>query len=108
MTASDWTPVGVTEIVGTALKAGAGDPLVSAAAHIEYEGDFEVTVFGRAPYRVVVRFDGRIDAFPAYECYAELNGRTRTLFTASPPPGNTVTNLLGGPNRAISGAVGFP
>jgi hypothetical protein len=90
------------------LKAGASDPLVSAAANIDYEGAFEVTIQSRAPYRVVVRFDGRIDAFPAYECYAELNGRTKALFTSSPPQGNTVTNLLGGPNRAISGAVGFP
>jgi hypothetical protein len=97
---------GESYVIG--LKAGAGDPLVWAAAHIEYEGAFEVTVIDRAPYRVVVRFDGHIDAFPAYECYAELNGRTKTLFTSSPPAGHTVTDLLGGPNRAISGAIGFP
>jgi hypothetical protein len=90
------------------LKAGAADPLVSAAADIDYEGVFEITILSRAPYRVVVRFDGRIDAFPAYECYAELNGRIKALFTSSPPPGNTVTDLLGDPHRAISGVAAFP
>lgn len=85
----------------------AGDPLVSAAADIDYEGTFTIALLAGGQ-TVVVEFEGRIDAFPAFEAYARLDTVTKTLFTSPPPAGNTVTNLLGGPNRPVAGRVSFP
>jgi len=87
------------------LSAAAGDPLVGMAADIDYEGLLPIAVAG--PGRVTVSFNGKIDAFPAYDCYASYNGATQTMFTSNPPPGNTVTNLLGSANRPVSGSVTF-
>lgn len=89
------------------LTGAASDPLVSAAADIDYEGTFELTIH-TAPTRCLVSFEGLIDAFPAFECYAELGGHAKCLFTAPPPSGNTVTNLPGWANRRISGMVSLP
>ena len=57
---------------------------------------------------LVVSFIGLLDSFPAFEAYASLNGQTKALFTSLPPPGNTVTDLLGDANRPIQGSVLFP
>ncbi|MEM6757841.1 MAG: hypothetical protein AAF601_00030 [Pseudomonadota bacterium] len=91
----------------TKLKAAAGDPLVSAAADIDYNGTLTVEVDTASGRALGCSFTGKIDAFPAYEAYAIYHNRTHTLFTNSPPKGNTVTNLLGGANRTISGSVRF-
>lgn len=91
----------------TRLTAAAGDPLVSAAADIDYGGVFELSLDQARPSNCMISFDGRIDAFPAYECYAELNGVVKTIFRSSPPPGNTVLNLLGGANQRIRGIASF-
>jgi hypothetical protein len=88
------------------LKAAASDPLVSAAADIDYEGDF--VIMSSAGSRVVVEFSGKIDAFPAFEGYATYTGVTKTLFTSLPPPGNTVTNLPLSANRPVTASVTFP
>lgn len=47
------------------LIGQAGDPLVHAAADIDYEGYFSFT-FSSATRTVTVIFDGKIDAFPAF------------------------------------------
>jgi hypothetical protein len=77
------------------LSAEAGDPLVGMAADIDYTGI--VTIVATAPGSVGVSFDGLIDDFPAYDCYANFGGATKTLFVNSPPKGNTVVDLLGPP-----------
>lgn len=87
------------------LAAAAGDPLVGMAADIDYVGT--VTFSRPAPGSVAVDFQGLIDAFPAYECYAAINGKTLLLFKSAPPPGNTVADLLGPANRPISGRATF-
>ena len=92
----------------TYVDGKAGDPLVSAAADIDYEGLIEVTVDPSDVRRCIVVFEGKIDEFPAFECYAQLGGSTKTIFTSAPPPGNTVTDLLGGANRSIRGIASFP
>jgi hypothetical protein len=89
------------------LAAAAGDPLVGLAADIDYEGTFTIAVDATTAV-VSVTFEGLIDAFPAYDCYARYNGVTKAIFTNSPPPGNTVANLLGGADRVVSGAAVFP
>jgi len=92
----------------TRVVGQADDPLVSTAADIDYEGLIDVTVDPSDARRCIVIFEGKIDAFPAFECYAQLGGSTKTIFTAAPPPGNTVTDLLGGANRSIRGIASFP
>ena len=89
------------------VDGAAGDPLVSAAADIDYEGTFEIDLL-QNPFRCSVAFSGYLDEFPAYECYADLDGITKCLFTSSPPAGNTVTDLLGNANRRVSGMIRFP
>jgi hypothetical protein len=88
------------------LSAAAGDPLVGMAADIDYAGT--LTVSRPAPGgAVTVQFDGTIDDFPAYDCYASLNGRTQVIFTSAPPAGNTVMDLLGVATRPVTGRVTF-
>jgi len=94
-------------IITLRLKAAASDPLVKAAFDIDYEGNF-VYLPATAPGIVTVAFSGKIDAFPAFEGYASLNGVTKALFTSPPPPGNTVLNLPGSANRPITGRVSLP
>ena len=93
-------------VLAISVKGHAGDPLVSAAADIDYEGLFTVTLDSVAS-RITVDFDGKLDAFPAFEAYASFNGITKALFTSPPPAGNTVTNLLGDANRPIRGSASF-
>jgi hypothetical protein len=89
------------------VVGAAGDPLVHTAADIDYEGVFTITMDFVAG-RLTVAFDGKIDDFPAFECYASFDGATKLIFKADPPPGNTVTNLLGSATRPKSGTVTFP
>ena len=88
------------------VKGAASDPCVNLAADIDYEGDISVFCSPRGNL-VEVSFDGKIDAFPAFEMYARLNGVTAVLFKKPPPPGNTVTNLVFGANTPVSGRVRF-
>ena len=82
------------------LEAAAGDPLVGMAADIDYKGTLILTMRGAGPTaKVIVDFEGMVDNFPAYECYATLNGTTNKLFQMPPPAGNTVADLLGGANN---------
>lgn len=76
------------------------------AADIDCNGTFAISIDGAGG--VAIAFDGMIDAFPAYDCYATLNGVAKTFFTDSPPPGNTVASLLGGANRSVTGSARFP
>jgi hypothetical protein len=88
------------------VEGAANDPLVSASADIDYDGTFTFRL--DASGRLTVEFDGMIDAFPAFECYAKCDNTTKTLFTAPPPSGNTVVNLLLSANRPMFGSVSFP
>jgi hypothetical protein len=88
------------------LSAAAGDPLVGMAADIDYVGTFIISG-GATPGSISVSFNGLIDSFPAYECYASFKGMTKQMWKSSPPPGNTVANLLGPANRPISGRAVF-
>ncbi len=49
-----------------------------------------------------IDFNGLIDQFPAFEAYATINdGSGIAMFQIPPPPGNTVMNLPGPPNRPV-------
>lgn len=90
------------------VKGAAGDPLVGMAADIDYEGVFTFKPNHPGPGKLTVAFEGRIDSFPAFECYAEFNGVPKAILQIPPPPGNTVANLLGGASRQVGGQVVFP
>lgn len=92
------------------LIGQAGDPLINGAADIDYGGRLTVTILGTggAAPAIEVQFEGLLDDFPAFEAYANFGGATKTFFTATPPPGNTVTNLVGPATRPIGGVVRFP
>ena len=94
---------GVFTAVDIALVGKAGDPLVGMAADIDYEGTFTVSTHPS----LTVSFVGKIDSFPAYDCYATFNNVTKEVFKASPPPGNTVADLLGYASTPITGKAVF-
>lgn len=87
------------------LVAAAGDPLVGMAADIDYGGRIRITVAGAS---INVNFEGKIDDFPAYECYVKIGTETKTLFTIAPPAGKTVADLLGAASRPVRASASFP
>jgi hypothetical protein len=93
--------------IDLSLVGKAGDPLVGMAADIDYDGTFRV-LGGRSPGSLSVTFAGKIDDFPAYDCYASLGDVTKLIFKSPPPPGNTVADLLGPPVRPVYGTAEFP
>lgn len=98
---------GVFTSLDVQLVGKASDPLVNLSADIDYEGTFTISL-GSTPGSVSVSFQGKIDDFPAFDCFASFNGTTKELFRADPPRGNTVVSLLGPASRPISGAARFP
>jgi hypothetical protein len=88
------------------LKASAFDPLVSAAADIDYLGSFTITTTpGNEGDVVQIDWTLSLDAFPAFEAYVERDGDVTTLLTEPPPAGNTVEDLLGPSNRSFGGST---
>lgn len=64
---------------------------------IDYEGKVTIDLSVRG-----ITFDGKVDAFPAFEAYATINdGAGVELFHLAPPLGNTVMNLPRGANRKV-------
>lgn len=90
-----------------AIYAAGSDPLVAASADIDYTGNWQV-IHNHEKNYLFVLFKGKIDAFPAFEAYARFNNQTQALFTAPPPKGNTVVDLLGKANRPVTGDVMWP
>lgn len=112
----EYTGRGDTSRMSITLKHGASkspdDPMTvtmkCAAAH---PGSIASRLFGDIDYvgeitidrgRRRLEFEGKLDAFPAFEAYATINeGPPTTVFREMPPPGNTVLNLSMGANRPI-------
>ncbi len=79
------------------MKCAASNPCFRGAPDIDFEGRITIDADARS-----VEFDGKIDAFPAFEAYAAINdGAAFPLFTVPPLPGNSPDDLFGGANRAI-------
>lgn len=88
------------------LDAAAFDPLVSAAADIDYEATFTLISTPSGDGDVVqIDWEVTLDSFPAFEGYVERDGEITALFAESPPEGNTVQDLVGSANRLFSGSV---
>ncbi|CAH0272556.1 hypothetical protein SRABI26_03706 [Arthrobacter sp. Bi26] len=91
------------------LKASAADPLVSAAADIDFVGAFQITTWMNPVANVIhVNWALQLDAFPAFEGYVEHNGVVKTVLAVLPDPGMTVQNLPGTASRPFQGMVMFP
>jgi Protein of unknown function (DUF3238) len=72
-------------------------PSSSLFGDIDYRGRITIDLATRC-----LEFDGVVDQFPAFEAYATINdGAGFALFKLSPPTGNTVMNLPGGPDRPV-------
>ncbi len=72
-------------------------PISRVGGDIDYEGKITIDLSIRR-----ITFDGKVDAFPAFEAYATINdGAGVELFRLSPPLGNTVMNLPGGASRKV-------
>jgi hypothetical protein len=82
------------------LKAAAKNPLVWPQAltpAIDYLGWIHVHPVTRS-----VTFDGKIDAFPAFEAFVQVGGgRCRKLFQVLPGLGQSALSLIGGARRTI-------
>lgn len=89
-------------------EGAASNPLVSVSrvfGDIDMEFDIEVKVTNRRR-QATVKVIGKVDAFPAFEGYAEGDGNPAlNLFTMDPSPGTDAMNLPGGANRGIRGEV---
>jgi hypothetical protein len=87
------------------IKGAAADPLVSAAADIDYTGSFKLTFVNSSS--ITIDYDLKIDTFPAFEGYVQFGDSPATLFTVPPPHGNTVAGLPGDANRPLKGSMTF-
>lgn len=83
-----------------------------AANNACYTGSPDIDYFGTVTIDVStgqVRFDGKVDEFPAYEMYAAANGGAgKMMFTLMPDPGKDPGDLPGGANRPITGSTTLP
>ena len=89
------------------FHGAAGNPCFAGAPAIDWRIDVEVSREG-ANTVVEVKPTSRIEPFPAFEMYAALGGATKALFREMPNPGTTPWNLVGPPNKPVSGRVSFP
>jgi hypothetical protein len=89
------------------FDGGAGNPCVGAVAP---DIDWLVHVAVRrldSSVTVSVENGSVVEPFPAFEMYASLNGVTKVIFQRSPDSGATPWNLMGPPNKSVSGAAKF-
>ena len=85
------------------LRGAANNPCFTGSPDIDYTGT--VTIDTRAR---TVAFAGMIDAFPAFEMYASIDGGPAlTLFRTLPIPGKDPWNLAGDAARAQAGQVSY-
>jgi hypothetical protein len=89
------------------LKAASKNPCLKFASmavspNLDYEGKITITV--DEDYReALVTFEGKIETYPAFECYVSANGGPpQTLFLAEVVPGTNPLNLVGPPVRPMS------
>jgi hypothetical protein len=92
------TPFGPSvNLVQVDMKCAANNPLVTTSPDIDYVGTITID-----PSRRKLELDALIDAFPAFEAYATINGGSGVnLFTEPPPAGNTPFNLIGPADRPV-------
>jgi len=100
-------PASTPRLAVISVKCASSNPCAPISrlfGDIDYNGTLTVDHAARS-----VKFEGKIDQFPAFEAYATINaGAGVTLFRESPPAGNTVMNLPANANRPIAKSVTMP
>jgi hypothetical protein len=91
-------------IISVQLRAAANNPCFRGSPDIDYEGTIILDVSTSQ-----VTFEGKIDAFPAFEMYATRDGSApRMIFQMMPPAGNTPADLPGAANRPVRQTITLP
>lgn len=79
------------------LNGAANNPCHGGSPDIDYQGVITIDLVARS-----IEFDGKVDAFPAFEAYATINeGAGVTMFQQLPKAGKTPFNLFGGPSESV-------
>lgn len=96
-------------VLSFTLSGGAGNPCVGAVApDIDWLILVEIRKQSATTAQIIVKSGSMVEPFPAFEMYATWNGATKTLFTRPPDSGATPWNLIGPPNKPVTGSVSFP
>ena len=94
---------GSSNRVVLAYKGSAGNPLVPSAPTIDIVGTLTVDRVNK-----FIEFSGKVDDFPAFEAYFEIDGRgPYKLIGIGPKPGPDASSLFGAANRAVSARLYF-
>lgn len=90
------------------FAGGAGNPCAGPLApDIDWLVHVTVQKQGTNAVEVKLETGSVVEPFPAFEMYASLNGTTKQVFQRPPDPGTTPWNLVGPPNKSVSGAISF-
>jgi hypothetical protein len=91
-------------IISVQVRAAANNPCFFGSPDIDYEGTIILDVSTSQ-----VTFEGKVDAFPAFEMYASRDGSApKMIFQLMPPTGNTPANLPGSANRPVRQTITLP
>jgi len=94
---------GSTSKVVLDFKAARNNPLVRLSPDVDMNGVLTVDRVNK-----FVEFKGKVDDFPAFEAYVQINGGPiRTVALLGRKPGAGGSSMVGGANRAFSGRVRF-
>lgn len=89
--------IDVVQPMTVKLKGAANNPCHTGSPAIDYMGAITIDLAERS-----IEFNGKVDAFPAFEAYATINdGAGVTMFQILPKPGKTPWNLVGGPSESV-------
>jgi hypothetical protein len=78
------------------------NPIVPGSPDIDVRCQIAADFYGRK-----ISISGFVEPFPAFEAYAKIEGKLITLAQLSPLEGASPWNLIGEPNRRISGEFYF-
>lgn len=96
-----------SSVASFSFSGGGSNPCVPLAPEINWDVKVKVELVGTTSLAISVLDGSVVEPFPAFEMYVTFNGETKTLFTRSPDPGATPWNLVGDPNKAVTGSVTF-
>ena len=105
---AEFEVAGSSEDFRARVRAAARDPLFKFTPDrlvptIDYHGTFSVSMTRRT-----ITFDGFVDAYPAFEAYAQCrNGPITALFRIAHERGETPFSLFGDADRRVNATVGI-
>ena len=85
------------------MECAANNPCFTGSPDIDIKGTFVIDFNAKK-----LRFDGKVEDFPAFEAYAIIdNGSINELFTLPPKQGSGPGDLIGDPQRAVNAEIAF-